>query len=72
MNVYVCTYIYIYIYPKNIWGIGNYADNYIDGSNNLSSILRLIHPLKNILYTPCLQNIKNTFIILSCTPSILR
>jgi hypothetical protein len=31
--------IYIYIYPKNIWGIGNDADYYIDGSNNLSAIL---------------------------------
>ena len=36
----VCTGIYcIYIYPKNIWGIGNDADNYIDGNNNLSAIL---------------------------------
>ena len=26
----------------NIWGIGNGADNYIDGSNNL---LKLIHPI---------------------------
>jgi hypothetical protein len=39
-------YIYIYIYPKNICGIGNYADNYIDGSYNLSAILKLIYPLK--------------------------
>jgi hypothetical protein len=30
-------YMDIYIYPKNIWGIGNDADNYIDGSNNLSA-----------------------------------
>jgi hypothetical protein len=34
----------VYIYPKNIWGIGIDADNYIDGSNNLSTILKLIHP----------------------------
>jgi hypothetical protein len=29
----------LYIYPKNIWGIGNDADNYIDGANILSTIL---------------------------------
>jgi hypothetical protein len=37
--------MYVCIYPQNIWGIGNYADNYIDGSSNLSAILKLIHPL---------------------------
>jgi hypothetical protein len=28
----------MYIYLPKIWGIGN-ADNYIDGSNNLSAIV---------------------------------
>ena len=48
----MCMYVHTYIYPKNIWGIGNYADNYIDGSNNLSSILKLIHPMKK---NKCIQ-----------------
>jgi hypothetical protein len=46
MYIWVCTcmYINIYIYPKNIYGIVNDADNYVDGSNNLSTILKLIQP----------------------------
>jgi hypothetical protein len=35
-------------YGKNLWMIGNDdADNYIEGSHNLSAILKLIYPLKN-------------------------
>ena len=37
--VYVYMYACVYIYQKNIWGIGNDADNYIDGTNILSAIL---------------------------------
>ena len=39
--------LYIYL-QKNIWGIGSDADNYIDGSYNLSAILKPIYPLKNV------------------------
>ena len=35
--MHVCMEIYIFT-PKNIWGIGNDADNYIDGTNILSAI----------------------------------
>ena len=62
--MYVCKYI-LYIYAKNIWGIGNDADNYIDGSYILLAIVKLIYPLKKkreryiflyILYWPnCYQ-----------------
>jgi hypothetical protein len=38
------------IYPKNILGIGNDADNYVDGSNNQSTILKLIQPLTFFLF----------------------
>uniref|UniRef100_A0A673WLU3 Uncharacterized protein n=1 Tax=Salmo trutta TaxID=8032 RepID=A0A673WLU3_SALTR len=41
------TDIYIYL-QKNIWEIGNDADNYIDGSFNLSTILKLIYPPQKI------------------------
>ena len=46
----MCMYIDIYIYPNNIWGIGHDADNYIDGSSNLSAILKLIHPLNYFIF----------------------
>ena len=39
LYVYMYACVYGYIYPKNIWGIGNDADNYIDGTNILSAIL---------------------------------
>ena len=43
VEVYMCICMHvcmdIYIYHKNIWGIGNDADIYIDGTNILSSIL---------------------------------
>jgi hypothetical protein len=46
--MYICAdvamYVYIYIftiYKKYMWGIINYADNYIDGCYNLSAILKL-------------------------------
>jgi hypothetical protein len=29
-----------------MWAIGSDADNYIDGSYNLSAILKLIYPIK--------------------------
>jgi hypothetical protein len=38
--------MYIYIYKKIYMGIGNDADNYIDGNYNLSAILKLIYHLK--------------------------
>ena len=43
-----CIYVgmCINIFTPKIWGIGNDADNYMDGSNNLSAILNLIHPQK--------------------------
>lgn len=34
----------MYIFPQNIWGIGDDADKYIDRSYNLSAILKLIDP----------------------------
>jgi hypothetical protein len=37
-------YACMHVFP--IWGIGNDADKYIDGSDNLSAILNLIHPPK--------------------------
>ena len=46
--------LYIYL-SKNIWGIGNDADNYIDGSYNLYAILKLIYPLKNTKIKRTLQ-----------------
>ena len=41
---------YIYIYLENIWGIGNYIDNYIDGSYSLSAKLKLIYQLKMFFF----------------------
>jgi hypothetical protein len=48
-TVYVC----VYIGKKYMLGIGSGAGNYIDGSYNLSEILKLIYPLqKNKMHSP--------------------
>ena len=46
--------VWIYIFTPKIWGIGNYADNYI-GSNILSRNIKVILPLKKLKIN------KNTF-----------
>ena len=54
MCIYVYMYAYVYEYgyiylPKIYMGIGNDADNYNDGSNNLSAIVKLIRHLIKII-----------------------
>jgi hypothetical protein len=47
LYLYVCMYLYIYL-QKIYLGIGNDADNDIDGSYNLSAILKRIYAIKKI------------------------
>jgi hypothetical protein len=50
-HVFVCVCVYIYIFtPQNIWWIGNDAVNYIDGSHNLSTILKLIYSVNDSFF----------------------